>query len=96
MSIRVVGDKILVKETESKTEGRGGIVIPDSVKTTENERGEVISVGEGQYLSSGQCATPRVKVGDKLFYNKFAAIKISHNNIDYKIITESDILFIEE
>jgi chaperonin GroES len=96
MSIRVIGDKILVKNAASKAEGRNGIIVPDSVKANEHERAEVVAVGEGQYLSSGQCATPRVKVGEKLFYNRYAAVKVTHDGTDYLIITEADILFIEE
>lgn len=96
MSIKVIGDKILVKEASAKAEGRNGVIIPDSVKANEHERAEVVAVGQGQYLSSGACAAPRVKVGDKLFYNRYAAVKVSHEGTDYMIITESDILFIEE
>jgi chaperonin GroES len=95
MSIRVIGDKILVKEASAKAEGRNGVIIPDSVKANEHERAEVVAVGEGQYLASGALAVPRVKVGDKLFYNRYAAVKVSHEGNDYMIITESDILFIE-
>ena len=96
MGIRVVGDKILIKQASKKSEERGGIIIPDSVKSNEHERAEVVAVGEGQYLASGALATPRVKVGDKLFYNRFAAVAVTHDGTDYKIITENDILFIEE
>ncbi len=96
MSIKVIGDKILVKQAANKVEGRNGIIVPDSVKANEHERAEVVSVGEGQYLSSGQCAAPRVKVGDTLFYNRYAAVKVSHDGQEYMIITEADILFIEE
>jgi len=96
MSIKVIGDKILIKKASKTVEGRNGIIVPESVRGEEHEYAEVVSVGEGQYLSSGQCAAPRVKVGDKLFYNHYAAVKVSHQDTEYFIITESDILFIEE
>lgn len=96
MGIRVIGSKILVKEVSSKAETRGGIIVPDSVKANEHERAEVVAVGEGKYLESGALAFPRVKVGDKLYYNRYAAVKVKHDGIDYHIITEDDILFIEE
>ena len=97
MSIRVIGDKILVKEAKAaKAEGRAGIIIPDSVKANEHERAEVVAVGEGSYLQNGTLAVPRVKVGDILFYNRYAAVKVTHAGTDYLIINEGDILFIEE
>jgi chaperonin GroES len=96
MGIKVIGSKILVQEVSGNNETRDGIIIPDSVKANEHERAKVIAVGQGSYLSSGALATPRVKIGDILFYNRYAAVKVNHAGIDYLIITEDDILFVEE
>lgn len=96
MGIKVIGDKILVKEISKKNETKQGIIIPDSVKANEHERAEVVSVGTGKYLEGGSLAAPRVKVGDKLFYNRYAAVKVKYEGTEYYIINESDILFVEE
>jgi chaperonin GroES len=96
MGIKVLGNKILVKELSSKTEGRDGIIIPDSVRPDEHSRAEVISKGAGDYLNNGGFSEPRVSIGDKIFYNHYAAIKVTYDGVEYKIIEEKDILFIEE
>ena len=49
----------------------GGIVIPDSA-TEKPIKGEVVAVGEGKALDNGSVRAPKVKVGDKVLFGKYA------------------------
>ena len=53
MAIKPMNDRILVKPLEQQEEKIGGIIIPDTAKEKPQE-GEVVAVGPGRVLESGQ------------------------------------------
>ena len=53
MKVRPLHDYVIVKRVEEQETVRGGIIIPDSAKEKPQE-GEVIAVGTGKRLESGQ------------------------------------------
>lgn len=65
-------DKIVVKRQEEQEQRTAsGIIIPDTAKE-KPQIGEVVAVGEGKRLNNGEIAPLRVKVGDKVVFNKYA------------------------
>jgi chaperonin GroES len=92
MAIKPLGDRIVVKplEQEAETTG-GGIIIPDTAKEKPQE-GEVVAVGPGKLLDSGERQTPGVAVGDKILYGKYSGTEIKYGGVDYLIVREDDIL----
>ena len=69
MAVKPLGDRILVKAIEQEEEKVGGIIIPDTAKEKPQE-GNVIAVGPGKLLESGERQAMTVKVGDKVLYGK--------------------------
>ena len=63
MKIRPLHDRVIIKRLEAETTSAGGIVIPDSA-TEKPIRGEVIAVGNGKILESGEKRALDVKVGE--------------------------------
>ena len=61
MKIRPLGDKIVIKVIEDTEQTTGGIFIPDSAKE-KPQKGEVIAVGEGKTLDSGEKETKNRKI----------------------------------
>ncbi|MBR1680913.1 co-chaperone GroES, partial [bacterium] len=55
MKIRPIGDRIVIKVIEDTAQTEGGIFIPDSAKE-KPQKGEVVAVGEGKTLDSGEKA----------------------------------------
>ena len=53
MSIRPLGDKIVIKVIEDTEKTEGGIFIPDSAKE-KPQKGEVVAVGSGKTLDDGK------------------------------------------
>ena len=92
MAIIPLGDRIVVKplENESETTG-GGIIIPDTAKEKPQE-GEVVAIGPGKMLDSGERQAPSVAVGDKILYGKYAGTEVKSGGVDYLIVREDDIL----
>lgn len=91
MSIRPLGDKIVIKVIEDTEQTSGGIFIPDSAKEKPQE-GEVVAVGAGKYLDNGNVIKPTVKAGDKVLFSKYAGTEVKIDGEDLLIMREDDIL----
>ena len=91
IKIRPLDDRVVVKPVEAEQTTAGGIVLPDSAKERP-QRGEVVAVGPGRQLDSGQRGELSVDVGDEVIYGKYGGTDIEINGDDVKILRESDIL----
>jgi len=95
MSLKPLGDRVLVKRVEAAEEVRGGIVIPDTAKEKPQE-GEVVATGEGRVLDSGQKVAMSVKAGDKVLFGKYSGTEVKLDEEEYMIMNEGEILGIIE
>lgn len=95
MTIRPLGDRIVIQVIEDTEQTSGGIFIPDSAKE-KPQKGEVVAVGTGKTLDSGEKEPMEVKVGDVVLFAKYAGTDIKIDNVEYKIISVKDALAILE
>lgn len=95
MAIRPLGDRVVVKALPSEEVTKSGIVIPDTAKE-KPQQAEVIAVGPGRVLESGQRQTIDVKVGDKVLYSKYAGNEVKIEGVEYLILRDIDILAVVE
>ena len=93
--IKPLGERIVVKLVINEPKTASGIVLPDSAKE-KPQQGEVIAVGTGKVLESGNVAPMDVKVGDQVLFAKYSGSEIKLDGQDYLIIRQSDILGILE
>lgn len=91
MRIEPLGDKIVVKRTETEDMTAGGIVLPESAKEKPQE-GRVLSVGHGQLLDDGSRAGFQVAEGDRVLFNSYAGTEIEVDGDMLLIMSESDVL----
>ncbi|MCL2766639.1 MAG: co-chaperone GroES [Peptococcaceae bacterium] len=89
--IRPLGDRIVVKPTPSEEKTKSGIVLPDTAKEKPQE-GEVIAVGSGKLLETGQRVPIDLKPGDKILFSKYAGNEVKLDDVEYLIMRESDVL----
>ena len=89
MKIKPLADRglILPVEVEQKV---GGIIIPDTAKE-KPQRGKVVAVGNGT-----KDEDMILKVGDEVFYGKYAGTEIENDGEKYLMMRQSDILAIVE
>jgi len=90
MAITPLYDRILVKRVEEEEQKVGGIIIPDTAKE-KPQQGEIIAVGEGRVLDSGERQPPDVAAGDTVLFGKYSGTEITYDD-DYLILREEDIL----
>lgn len=95
MSIKPLGDRIVIKVIEDTDQTSGGIFIPDSAKE-KPQKGEVVAVGPGKTLDSGEREPLDVKVGDIVLYAKYSGTDIKMEGVNYKILSIKDALAIVE
>jgi chaperonin GroES len=94
-SIKPLQDRIIIKRIEEGEQIRGGIIIPDSAKEKPQE-GEVIAVGAGKKLDSGERVAMDVKEGDRVLFGKYAGTEVKLDDEEYLIMREDDILGVIE
>ena len=95
MNVKPLGDRILVKPLAAEEKTTSGIVLPDTAKE-KPQQGEVLAVGTGRLLESGQKVDLEVKVGDKVIYSKYAGNEIKIDGEECMIMNERDILAVVE
>lgn len=91
MKLKPLHDRIVVKAAESEEKTAGGILLPDSAKE-KPQRGEVLAVGPGKTLDSGEKAPVDVTVGDVVLYGKYSGTEVNVAGEDYIILRADDVL----
>jgi len=95
MQIKPLGDRVLLKRTETEEEVRGGIIIPDTAKEKPQEA-DVVAVGDGKLDDNGKLIPMNVKKGDRVLIGKYTGQDIKINNEEHTIVREDEILALIE
>ena len=69
MKIRPLHDRVIVRREEEEQKTAGGILLPGSAQEKPNQ-GEVIAVGSGRILDSGELRPVDVKIGDIVVFGQ--------------------------
>ena len=91
MKVKPLSDRVLVTPLEEEEQVRGRIIIPDTARE-KPQRGEVVAVGPGKITEEGKTLPLHVKVGEQVLYGKYAGTEVKLDDVDYLIMSESDIL----
>lgn len=93
MKIRPIGDRIVVKRSESTEKTTGGILLPDSAKK-KPQRGKVLAAGPGRVLKDGTRRPLQVKEGDTVLFSLWAGdeFKETRAGDNILIMREEDVL----
>lgn len=95
MGIKPLADRIVIKVIEDTEQTSGGIFIPDSAKE-KSQKGEIVAVGQGKTLDSGEREPMDVKVGDVVLFAKYSGTDVKIGSETLKIISIKDVLGIIE
>ena len=96
MSIRPLHDRVIIKRKEVESKSAGGIVLTGSA-AEKSTRGEVVAVGNGRILESGEVRALDVKVGDQVIFSEGYGVKTEKiDGEEVLILSEGDILAIVE
>ena len=95
MNIRPLQDRVVIRRMEEERTSAGGIVLPDSA-TEKPAQGEVIAVGNGKVLNSGESRPLDVKVGDKVLFGKYSGNEVKLGEETLLVMREEDIMGVIE
>jgi len=93
VTLRPLGDRVVVKPKPKDEMTSSGIVLPDTASDKPQE-GSVLSVGPGRVLDNGKRLEMEVKAGDAVLFAKYGGTEVKLDNEDYLVIRESDLLAI--
>jgi chaperonin GroES len=94
MTIKPLGDRVVIKMIEMEETTKSGILLPGTAKE-KPQVAEIMAVGPGGVVD-GKDVTMQVKVGDRVLISKYAGTEIKMNDIEYTILRQNDILAIVE
>lgn len=94
MAIKPLGDRVVIKSTETEETTKSGIVLTGSAKE-KPQTAEIVAVGPGGIVD-GKEVVMSVKVGDTVLYSKYAGTEVKLEGEEYIIVRQSDLLAIVE
>jgi len=95
MTLKPLGNRVVVEPIEEEEITAGGIVLPETAKE-KPQKGKVISTGPGDRDDDGKRIPMDVKDGDKVLFAKYAGTEIKLEGKKLLIMRESDLLAIIE
>ena len=94
MSIKPLGDRVVIKKLEAEETTKSGIIVTGTAKERPQEA-EVVAVGPGAIVD-GKRTEMEVTIGDKVLYSKYAGTEVKFEGEEYTILRQDDILAIVE
>ncbi len=90
MSIKPLGDRVVIKSLEGEETTKSGIVLTGSAKE-KPQTAEVVAVGPGGMID-GKEVVMTIKVGEKVLYSKYAGTEVKLDDEEFIIVRQSDLL----
>ena len=91
MSLKPLGDRVIVRAVEEESTTASGIVLPDTAKEKPMES-VVVALGTGKTDDNGKKVPFEVKKGDRVLVSKYGGTEIKLDGKEYKILNSDDIL----
>jgi len=91
MKLRPLHDRVVIRRTEEERKSPGGIVIPEKPI-----KGEVVAVGKGKILESGEVRPLDLKKGDKVLFGKYSGTEVKVDGEDLLVMREDDVMAVIE
>ena len=94
MTIKPLGDRVVIKNVEAEETTKSGIILTAAAKE-KPQMAEVLAVGPGGMVD-GKEVKMQVSVGQKVIYSKYAGTEVKLDDEEYVVVRQSDILAIVE
>ncbi|MCQ2561435.1 MAG: co-chaperone GroES [Clostridia bacterium] len=90
MTVKPLGDRVLIKRLEAEEKTKGGIILTTAAKE-QPQMATVVAAGPGT-----EDVKMEVKAGDKVIFSKYAGTEIKVDAEELIILAQKDILAIVE
>lgn len=93
ISIKPLGNRVVVEPIEQEEITSGGIVLPETAKE-KPQKGTVLAIGPGDRDDDGKRIPMDVKEGDTVLFAKYSGTEIKMDGKKLLIMRENDLLAI--
>ena len=94
MTVKPLGDRVVIKNCEAEETTKSGLILAGSAKE-KPQMAIVLAVGPGGNVD-GKEITMHVEAGQKVIYSKYAGTEVKVDGEELIIVRQSDILAIVE
>jgi chaperonin GroES len=91
MKLKPLGNRIVVAPLTEEETTKSGIILPDTVDKEKKAEGKVLAIGDGEKI-----VKLGLKVGDKVLFGKYAGEEVKVDEVEYKILSDEDVLAVIE
>ena len=91
MKLKPLGNRVVVQPYSEEETTKSGIILPDTVDKEKKAEGKVVAIGDGEKIKK-----LGLKAGDKVLFGKYAGEEVKVEDIEYKILTDEDVLAVLE
>ena len=93
LSLKPLGNRVVVEPVEQEEMTAGGIILPETAKE-KPQRGKILAAGPGDRNDKGERVVMDVAVGDIVLFAKYSGTEIKLDGKKVLILRENDILAI--
>lgn len=94
MTVKPLGDRVVIKNVEAAETTKSGLILAATAKE-KPQMAEVVAVGPGGNVD-GKEITMQVAVGQTVIYSKYAGTEVKIDGEELIIVRQGDILAIVE
>jgi len=91
MKLKPLGNRVVVESISEEETTKSGIILPDTVDKEKKAEGKIIAIGSGEKIQK-----LGLKVGDKVIFGKYAGEEVKVEEVEYKILSDEDVLAVIE
>ncbi len=91
MKLKPLGDRVVVKPSAIEEMTKAGIILPETVDKEKKAEGEIVAIGNGEKISK-----LGLVIGQRVVYGQYSGSEVKLEDVDYKILSEDDVLAIIE
>jgi len=91
IGLRPLSDRVVIRPLAREEVTKSGLVLPDTAKE-KPQQGEIVAVGPGRVLDSGERITLDLNTGDRVLFAKYAGTEFKHEDDELLILSEKDVL----
>ena len=92
MQFTPLGDRLLIRATQTEEKTQGGIFLAPNAVNTAPTTGVILAAGPGRYDNNGQLIPMQAKVGDIVLWGKFAGGFVEVNGEQLLLVHEGELV----
>lgn len=87
MSLRPLGNRIIVEPLTEEETTKSGIILPDTIDKEKKAEGAITAIGEGEAVKA-----LGLNIGDRVLFGKYSGEDVKFETKEYKILTDEEVL----